>query len=304
MCIYVYVYIFIIYTTQYTITMIMMISLPPRDTSPHQDSAGIALSGTPPPAQPPPPPQTRGHTVPQRANPTQTAYAHFRKRAQAQGQHLGTLTIVLRLLRLSPVRLVASSVELRSLVVPIVSPSSDRSQPEPSRDISPPPGRGLLHPPRVSYTTMTSRHTQTIPITRTVLYSIISIYKVHCTLTHCRLLCCVSMAVPLRLVIVVQWVSAVYRRLLSCMAPTSTLYTYFYILLCYCGSVPCAATSPDRAVVFRLPLCWTASAPLRVLVYTQHTMTVYIHREAQHSILVLAQAHKHFIRAQAQDLPY
>jgi len=38
----------------------MMIGLPPRDTSPHQDSAGTALSGTPPPAQPPPPLQTRG----------------------------------------------------------------------------------------------------------------------------------------------------------------------------------------------------------------------------------------------------
>ena len=34
--------------------------LPPRDTSPHQDSTGTAPSGTPPPAQPPPPPQTRG----------------------------------------------------------------------------------------------------------------------------------------------------------------------------------------------------------------------------------------------------
>jgi len=29
-----------------------MICLPPRDTSPHQDSVGIALSGTPPPAAP------------------------------------------------------------------------------------------------------------------------------------------------------------------------------------------------------------------------------------------------------------
>ena len=42
----------------------MMIRIPPRDTSPHQDSAGTAPSGTPPPAQPPPPPQTR-KTVPQ-----------------------------------------------------------------------------------------------------------------------------------------------------------------------------------------------------------------------------------------------
>jgi len=38
----------------------MMICLPPRDTSPRQDSAGTAPSGTPPPAQMPPPPLTRG----------------------------------------------------------------------------------------------------------------------------------------------------------------------------------------------------------------------------------------------------
>jgi len=35
---------------------------PPRDTSPHQDSAGTAPSGIPPPAQPPPPPQPPAHT--------------------------------------------------------------------------------------------------------------------------------------------------------------------------------------------------------------------------------------------------
>ena len=34
-----------------------------------------------------------GNTVPQRANPTQTAYAHPRRRAQAQGQRLGTWTL-------------------------------------------------------------------------------------------------------------------------------------------------------------------------------------------------------------------
>jgi len=37
-----------------------MISIPPRDTSPHQDSTSTAPSDTPPPAQPPPPPQSRG----------------------------------------------------------------------------------------------------------------------------------------------------------------------------------------------------------------------------------------------------
>jgi len=44
-----------------------MISIPPRDTSPHQDSTGTVPSGTPPPAQQPPPPQTRktqSHSVP------------------------------------------------------------------------------------------------------------------------------------------------------------------------------------------------------------------------------------------------
>jgi len=39
--------------------LLMMICLPPRDTSPHQDSAGTAPSGTPPPVQPPLPPQKR-----------------------------------------------------------------------------------------------------------------------------------------------------------------------------------------------------------------------------------------------------
>jgi len=45
----------------------MMICIPSRDTSPHQDSAGTAPSDTPPPAQPPPPPRTRGtrsHSAP------------------------------------------------------------------------------------------------------------------------------------------------------------------------------------------------------------------------------------------------
>ena len=45
----------------------MKICIPPRDTSPHQDSAGTAPSGTPPPAPPPPPPQTQGtqsHSAP------------------------------------------------------------------------------------------------------------------------------------------------------------------------------------------------------------------------------------------------
>jgi len=37
-----------------------------------------------------------GNTVPQRANPTQTAYAYPRRRAQAQGQRLGTWTLARR----------------------------------------------------------------------------------------------------------------------------------------------------------------------------------------------------------------
>ena len=39
--------------------VVMVICLPPRDTSSHQDSASTATSGTQSPAQPPPPPQTR-----------------------------------------------------------------------------------------------------------------------------------------------------------------------------------------------------------------------------------------------------
>jgi len=41
--------------------------IPPRGTSPHQDSTGTVPSGTPPPAQPPPPPQTwvtQSHSAP------------------------------------------------------------------------------------------------------------------------------------------------------------------------------------------------------------------------------------------------
>ena len=66
----------------------MRIRIAPRDIAPHQDSADTARSGTPLPAQPLPPPQTTENTVPQRANPTETAYAHSRKRAHAQGQRL------------------------------------------------------------------------------------------------------------------------------------------------------------------------------------------------------------------------
>ena len=45
----------------------IMISIPPWDTFPHQDSASTAPSGTSPPAQSPPPPQTRwtqSHSAP------------------------------------------------------------------------------------------------------------------------------------------------------------------------------------------------------------------------------------------------
>jgi len=60
-----------------------MVYLPLRDTSPHQDSADTAPSGTPPLAQPPHTTTDKGKTAPQRANPTQTAYAHPEKGAQA-----------------------------------------------------------------------------------------------------------------------------------------------------------------------------------------------------------------------------
>ena len=58
----------------------MMISIPQRDTSPHQDITSTAPSGTPPPTQPPPTTTDMGNTAPQRADPTQTADAHSRKR--------------------------------------------------------------------------------------------------------------------------------------------------------------------------------------------------------------------------------
>ena len=60
----------------------MMISIPPRDTSPHtpgqhehSPQRHIAV-GTAAPTT-----TDTGNTVPQRANPIQTAYAHSRKRA-------------------------------------------------------------------------------------------------------------------------------------------------------------------------------------------------------------------------------
>ena len=59
MYIYIYIHIHI-----YTIIL--------RDVSPLQDSAGTAPSGTPPPAAPTT--TDWGNSVPQRANPTQTAY--------------------------------------------------------------------------------------------------------------------------------------------------------------------------------------------------------------------------------------
>jgi len=50
-----------------------------RNTSPHQDSAGTAPSGTAAPNT-----TDTGDTVPQRDNPIETAYAHYRKRAKTQ----------------------------------------------------------------------------------------------------------------------------------------------------------------------------------------------------------------------------
>jgi len=64
----------------------------PRDTSPHQGNTGTAPSDTPPPAQPPPHYIT-GNTVPQRANPTQTAYARPGRGAQARGQRFTVPTV-------------------------------------------------------------------------------------------------------------------------------------------------------------------------------------------------------------------
>jgi len=61
----------------------------PRETPPHIRTARASpqrhtAAGTAAPTT-----ADTGNTVPQRANPTQTAYAHPRRRAQAQGQRLG-----------------------------------------------------------------------------------------------------------------------------------------------------------------------------------------------------------------------
>ena len=66
----------------------------PRETPPHFRTAQASpqrhtAAGTAAPTT-----ADTGNTVPQRANPTQTAYAHPRRRAQAQGQRLGTWTLV------------------------------------------------------------------------------------------------------------------------------------------------------------------------------------------------------------------
>jgi len=66
----------------------------PRETPPHIRTARASpqrhtAAGTATPTT-----SDTGNTVPQRANPTQTAYAHPRRRTQAQGQRLGTWTLV------------------------------------------------------------------------------------------------------------------------------------------------------------------------------------------------------------------
>ena len=68
-----------------------MICLPPRGTSPHQDSEVAAPTGTPPPAQPPQPPQTRGtqsHIITPRAVSTPQRYrpAHGLRGQQSSRQ--------------------------------------------------------------------------------------------------------------------------------------------------------------------------------------------------------------------------
>jgi len=53
----------------------LIICIPPRDTPPNQDSASTVTSGTPPPAAFTA--TDTGKTVPQRANPTRMASAHY-----------------------------------------------------------------------------------------------------------------------------------------------------------------------------------------------------------------------------------
>ena len=73
---------------------IMMMFTPERHLPPHIRTARASpqrhtAAGTAAPTT-----ADTGNTVPQRANPTQTAYVHPRRRAQAQGQRLGTWTLV------------------------------------------------------------------------------------------------------------------------------------------------------------------------------------------------------------------
>jgi len=72
----------------------MMMVVYPRETPPHIRTARASpqrhtAAGTAAPTT-----ADTENTVPQRANPTQTANARPRRRAQAQGQRLGTWTLV------------------------------------------------------------------------------------------------------------------------------------------------------------------------------------------------------------------
>jgi len=79
---------------QLTRKMMMMICLPPRDTSPRrtvraQSPQRHTAAGTAAPTA-----RDMGNTVPLRANPTQTAYAHPQRGGQARCERLGTWTLV------------------------------------------------------------------------------------------------------------------------------------------------------------------------------------------------------------------
>jgi len=66
----------------------------PRETPPHIRTARASPQRHTAACTAAPTTADTGNTVLQRANPTQTAYAHPRRRAQAQGRRLGTWTLV------------------------------------------------------------------------------------------------------------------------------------------------------------------------------------------------------------------
>ena len=80
----------------YSTCRVMMVCLPPRDASPHQDSAGTAPISTPPPSPAAPATTDTGNTVPQShsaSTPLKRPMLTLKRGAQARGQRLGKWTL-------------------------------------------------------------------------------------------------------------------------------------------------------------------------------------------------------------------